>query len=141
MGGFVLAGSDGSFVVELAAKADGQFGSLKLTRSEKHCAPRQWGAGIEQDALEDPLASLERGHALLTDRDAVTRESRAVVVIDIRRPIRAEDEIATPTREFECETDATLSFAVDRNRLIPDFPSIAVRTMKHATPVHLANAW
>jgi hypothetical protein len=70
----------------------------------------------------------------------MARQPLETLRFDLRRAVGAQHEIATPGRELERHAEAAVAAAVDRQRLIAHFPSVAVRTMEDAAAVQLAEA-
>ena len=69
------------------------------------------------------------------------RSSRvAPVVVDLRRAIGAEHEVAAPGGQLERQAEAALAAAVDRERPIAHFPAVAVRAVEDAAAVQLGEA-
>ena len=91
--------------------------------------------------VQDAVASLESRDAILAQRRCrCARGARDPSASISHGPSVQSDEIAAPRGQLQREPEAALAAAIDRDRLIADFPAVAVRTVEHAAAVQLAKA-
>ena len=137
MGRFVFAGPHRALLVDFAPEAVRETGLLPLPRGEEHRVARERLARRKDDTFQ-PGVPFQADDAIVTDANAVAIESRAIVRAELGRAVGAEHQVAAPGGQLERETEPTVAAAVDRQRLVAQLPSVAVRTMEHAAAVQLA---
>src|SRR5437762_998647 len=118
MRGFVLTCSDRPLVVELATESNRELRALKLSRSEKHGAAWKRLSGSEQDPVKKAVAAFQTSDALFADGNVVPLEAFAIAGANLRRPVRAQNEVASPRGQLQRQSNAAISLSVNGDRLI-----------------------
>src|SRR5688572_16756711 len=109
----VLAGADGSLVVELTAQTLQQIRALILPGREEEGAPRQRLATVEYDPLQHAVAvPFQPRDPFLAHGDAVACQPLETLRLDLRRAVAAQHEIAAPGRELQRHADPARAAAV-----------------------------
>jgi hypothetical protein len=83
---------------------------------------------------------LESDEILLDDPDAECAELVAIGSSKLRGTIAADDDVPRPTEELQSKCLGFFTPAIDRDRLIPELPAIAIRTVEKASSIKLAGA-
>ena len=137
----VLAGAHGALVVELAAQTHRQLRPLGLAGREEQRAAGQ-RARRRRTRCARSMPSRPSSRATRSSRSAMPlRSSRArSVPVDLGRTVGAQHEVAAPGGQLERQSETARARAVDGDRLVAHLPAVAVRTVKHAAAVELAEA-